>query len=125
MHRRAFFKSSLVGAGALAVPGCATDDSPSLGANPTWSDVRAQFELTRERIHMTGFLLASHPRPVADAIARHRAGFDRDPTTYLGAQNIVASVTPAYYSPAYTRLAPSLLTDESDVDRAVAAVAAL
>jgi isopenicillin-N epimerase len=42
----------------------------------------------------------------------------------LGAKNIVASVTPAYYSPAYTRLAPSLLT-ENDVGRAVAAVAAL
>ena len=41
----------------------------------------------------------------------------------LGAKNIVASVTPAYYSPAYTRLAPSLLTNESDVDLAVAAVA--
>ena len=83
MNRRTFFKSSLVGVGALSVPGCASDGAPSLGANPSWADVRAQFELAGGRVHMAGFLLASHPRPVADAIERHRAGFDRDPTTYL------------------------------------------
>lgn len=32
---------------------------------------------------MAGFLLASHPRPVADAIEMHRRGFDDDPATYL------------------------------------------
>lgn len=83
MNRRTFFKGSVVGLGALAVPGCAEQGTPLLGANPSWADVRDQFSLTRERIHMSGFLLASHPRPVADAIDRHRAGFDRDPTTYL------------------------------------------
>jgi selenocysteine lyase/cysteine desulfurase len=89
MDRRDFFKGSVVGLGALAVPACAKAQgsagqrTPSLGANPSWADVRAQFKLTRERIHMTGFLLASHPRPVADAIERHRAGFDDDPATYL------------------------------------------
>jgi isopenicillin-N epimerase len=83
MDRRAFFHSSLAGLGALAVPACAEQSTPSLGANPTWEDVRAQFKLTRERVHMTGFLLVSHPRPVADAIERHRAGFDSDPATYL------------------------------------------
>jgi hypothetical protein len=63
----------MVGLGALAVPACAAQSAPSLGENPSWADVRAQFKLTRERIHMAGFLLASHPRPVADAIERHRA----------------------------------------------------
>jgi selenocysteine lyase/cysteine desulfurase len=43
----------------------------------------------------------------------------------LAAKQIIASVTPAFYTPAYARLAPSLLTLEADVDRAVAAVAAL
>jgi selenocysteine lyase/cysteine desulfurase len=83
MDRRAFFKGSLAGFGALAVPACAADSTPSLGANASWADVRAQFKLTRDRVHMAGFLLASHPKPVADAIARHRDGFDADPTTYL------------------------------------------
>ncbi|PEN12510.1 aminotransferase [Longibacter salinarum] len=53
--------------------------------DPTsWSDVRDQFALTRSHIHMASFLLASHPRPVAEAIERHRKGFDKDPATYWG-----------------------------------------
>lgn len=43
----------------------------------------------------------------------------------LEAKRIVASVTPPFYDPPYTRLAPNLLTDEADVDSAVAAVAAI
>jgi selenocysteine lyase/cysteine desulfurase len=43
----------------------------------------------------------------------------------LATRGIVASVTPSFYTPAYARLAPSLLTLEDDVDRAVAAVAAV
>ena len=43
----------------------------------------------------------------------------------LTAKKVVASVTPKFYNPMYARLAPSLLTDEADVDRAVAAVASI
>jgi selenocysteine lyase/cysteine desulfurase len=43
----------------------------------------------------------------------------------LAMKKIVASVTPPFYTPAYARLAPSLLTLEADVDRTVAEVAAL
>jgi selenocysteine lyase/cysteine desulfurase len=43
----------------------------------------------------------------------------------LGAQRVVASVTPPFYTPLYVRLAPSLVTLEADVDKTVAAVAAL
>ncbi|MBC7800234.1 MAG: aminotransferase class V-fold PLP-dependent enzyme, partial [Gemmatimonadaceae bacterium] len=43
----------------------------------------------------------------------------------LDAQNIVAAVTPGYYAQAYVRLAPSLLTDERDIDRTIAAVASI
>ena len=49
----------------------------------TWDAVRAQFTLTRERIHMTGFLLASHPKPVREAIDTHRRGLDENPAEYL------------------------------------------
>lgn len=48
-----------------------------------WDAIRAQFNLTRERIHMAGFLLASHPQPVRDAIERHRRGLDENPADYL------------------------------------------
>ena len=43
----------------------------------------------------------------------------------LEKQSIIASTTPSFYRPAYVRLAPSLLTLEDDVDRAVEAVARL
>lgn len=49
----------------------------------SWEAVRAQFPLTRERIHMAGFLLASHPTPVREAIERDRRGLDENPAEYL------------------------------------------
>jgi len=33
-----------------------------------WQAVRGEFNLSRDYIHLTGFLLASHPRPVREAI---------------------------------------------------------
>lgn len=41
------------------------------------------FELRTDRIHMSGLLFASHPRPVRDAIAGHREELQRDPATYI------------------------------------------
>ena len=43
----------------------------------------------------------------------------------LAAQHVIASQTPGFYNNNYARLAPSLLTLEADVDRAVATVASL
>jgi selenocysteine lyase/cysteine desulfurase len=43
----------------------------------------------------------------------------------LRAANVVASVTPSFYQPAYARLAAGLITLEADVDAALAAVRAL
>src|SRR5262249_18583311 len=48
-----------------------------------WDTVRAQFNLTRDRIHMASFLLASHPRPVREAIENHRRSLDENPADYL------------------------------------------
>jgi selenocysteine lyase/cysteine desulfurase len=50
-----------------------------------WRSVRAQFALSPNRIHLTSFLLAAHPRPVRAAIERHRRGFDANPVDYLHA----------------------------------------
>jgi isopenicillin-N epimerase len=69
-------------AGALPLPkalGQTTAPPPKLD---TWEAVRDQFLLKRDWIHMTGFLLASHPAPVREAIERHRRGLDEDPATY-------------------------------------------
>jgi selenocysteine lyase/cysteine desulfurase len=48
-----------------------------------WRSVRAQFALERDRVHLTSFLLAAHPRPVRDAIERHRRRLDANPVEYL------------------------------------------
>src|SRR5436190_22559440 len=48
----------------------------------TWAGVRAEFPLSRDYIHMALMLLTSHPRPVREAIDRHRHGLDDNPVTY-------------------------------------------
>ena len=95
MDRRDFFvRGAVVGLGALGIPGCASGGAAAAGGRTTatpaahggtgsWQDIRALFPLRPDRIHMTGFLFASHPRPVAEAIEAHRRGFDEDPVNYL------------------------------------------
>ncbi|MBM4121333.1 MAG: aminotransferase class V-fold PLP-dependent enzyme [Nitrospira sp.] len=85
MDRRTF----LVRTGLLLSAGLLTGALPSLSqaaaAPPTftgWQAVRKQFLLSRRFIHMTGFLLASHPAPVREAIERHRRGLDENPAHY-------------------------------------------
>jgi hypothetical protein len=48
-----------------------------------WRAVRAQFELDPTRIHLASLLLAAQPRPVRQAIERHRRRLDRDAVRYL------------------------------------------
>jgi len=56
---------------------------PSLqNAFISWDDLRAQFPLSPQLIHLAAFFLASHPTPVREAIERHRAGLDADPIGY-------------------------------------------
>ena len=50
-----------------------------------WDDLRAQFPLSPQLIHLAAFFLASHPTPVREAIERHRAGLDADPIGYWNA----------------------------------------
>jgi isopenicillin-N epimerase len=52
-----------------------------------WAEVRDQFDLSPEFIHMSALLLSSHPRPVREAIDRHRRELDRNPVTYLQDRN--------------------------------------
>src|ERR671933_2549265 len=52
----------------------------------SWASVRAQFALDPHRKNFTTFLLAAHPRPVRDAIARHARLLDRDAKRYLDEQ---------------------------------------
>lgn len=45
--------------------------------------MRAQFDLARDYIHLGAFYLSSHPRPVRDAIDRHRRALDDNPFLYV------------------------------------------
>jgi len=48
-----------------------------------WAGIRAEFNLSPDWVHLAGFLLASHPRPVREAIERHRRALDENPALYL------------------------------------------
>ena len=47
-----------------------------------WNVLRDMFPLTRKYIQLSTFLLASHPKPVSDAIEKHRRAFDENPSDY-------------------------------------------
>jgi selenocysteine lyase/cysteine desulfurase len=53
----------------------------------SWGQVRSQFALSDEFIHISAMLIASHPRPVREAIDQHRRGMDANPITYLHQNN--------------------------------------
>jgi selenocysteine lyase/cysteine desulfurase len=48
-----------------------------------WSSIRAAFDLSSDRLHLSCNMLSSHPTPVREAIERHRHGLDANPTGYL------------------------------------------
>jgi selenocysteine lyase/cysteine desulfurase len=87
IDRRGFLIRSGLALGATLLP---LDAFPPAHAAPPadsaslsdWQAVRDQFALSRDLIHLAGFFLASHPRPVREAIERHRAGLDADPIGY-------------------------------------------
>jgi selenocysteine lyase/cysteine desulfurase len=93
IDRRALLKRAglLAGTGALAgLAGCEPDRGAGRAAGPAaagggWAGVRARFDLDPGKRHFAAFVLASHPRPVAEAIERHRAGLQADPDGYLEA----------------------------------------
>jgi isopenicillin-N epimerase len=62
--------------------GSAAASTPSADL-ASWAGVRSQFALDPKVRHFAAFLLASHPKPVRDAIERHREDLDADPAGYL------------------------------------------
>jgi selenocysteine lyase/cysteine desulfurase len=57
--------------------------SPASPLSTSWDAVRAQFNLNRTNINMACLWHASHPKPVRDAIERHRTGLDECPSEYF------------------------------------------
>ena len=80
MQRRDFLRMSALGLSSLAgiipsahasLPAPNTMVSSALNIKAAdWTTLRDLFLLSRNHIHLATFLLASHPKPVADAIER-------------------------------------------------------
>jgi selenocysteine lyase/cysteine desulfurase len=117
LSRRAFLSGTSAVAGSLALGGAAACRSGENGADRRggeedaaggtafdpgdWASIRDQFPLTPDVLHFAAFVLAAHPRPVADAIDRHRRGLDQDTHGYLeehqGESELAAGAAAAEY----------------------------
>jgi len=90
LDRRTLLRGAglLAGTGALVglagcEPGRPAGRDRAAAVPAGWDGVRARFELDPGRRHFAAFVLASHPRPVAEAIERHRRALQADPDGYL------------------------------------------
>ena len=83
--RRSVLTAGILTGGALV--GCTAPARTSAEGErfrpDDWDAVRAQFPLDPDLVHLSAFVLAAHPEPVRDAIARHRDGLDRDTEHYV------------------------------------------
>jgi isopenicillin-N epimerase len=63
----------------------ASDAEPPAGDGTygSWVAVHEAFALSPDRIHMSAMLIASHPRPVREAIERYRRELDANPAPFL------------------------------------------
>jgi selenocysteine lyase/cysteine desulfurase len=89
MLRRDFLNGLGLGVGAsFLLPSAVLAASPNATSNEMsiqagdWKALRNMFPLTRKYIQFSTFLLTSHPKPVSDAIQRHRMAFDENPSDY-------------------------------------------
>jgi isopenicillin-N epimerase len=112
-------------AASAALIGCSrTKAEPAASPEPApadeWARVRAEFELSPDWVHLGGFLLASHPKRVRDAIERHRRALDENPALYVE-QNAFDSSPVLKPAAAYMSVKPEeiALTDSTTMGLAV------
>jgi isopenicillin-N epimerase len=81
LSRRKFVITASFAAGLAAVPGISgvAPRPPAQRDLSDWDAVRDEFSLNREYVHASLFFLASHPRPVKEAIDELRRKIDADP----------------------------------------------
>ena len=126
MNRRKFLQSSGLAIGTASVLTGASfsscNSNTSSAANGTvpefdgsWESVRAQFDLDHSHIQMAQMLLASHPKPVRDAIKKHRDAYDTNPATYWEEHWLEAEKTVARAAAKYMNVDPAeiALTDST------------
>lgn len=100
MERRALLVIGTAALAACSLPATActaqVPQTAPAGAGPDWGWVQAQFDLAPDYIHMSNFLLSSHPRGVRDEIERYRRIIDRNPPLALhGQSDIPATIAAA------------------------------
>ena len=84
MDRRQFLTSAAVGGAAAFGGGYVLAQASQLPApDASWAEIKRQFDIAPGIVQMSSFYLASHPKPVRDAIERHRRGLDRDSHSYI------------------------------------------
>jgi isopenicillin-N epimerase len=88
-------------------------EAPEAQAGAT--DIRAEFALEPGYVHLTAFLLAPHPRPVREAIERHRRALDANPKVYLFERELELESRVLEAAAAYLGAAPEdiALTDST------------
>ncbi|MGH2398096.1 MAG: hypothetical protein ACRDFW_14210 [bacterium] len=82
ISRRQFLASASLSLAASATVSRAMPMAESHASSKLddWSAVRNQFNLSREYINLcASFFIASHPRPVQEAIERYRRAIDENP----------------------------------------------
>lgn len=97
----------------------APSSSAQVVVGDEWETLRGEFAVSKEWIHAGGFLLASHPKRVREAIDAHRRGLDENPVHYLhaneGAEPVFAAAA-AYMGVQPTDIA---LTDSTTMGLAI------
>lgn len=82
-NRREFLKQAGILAAALplgaSLPNVAGAASPAPVTGNKWAQLQQLFDQDPAYLHFSNFLITSHPRPVREAIARHRAALDKNP----------------------------------------------
>src|SRR4029079_17932727 len=83
-RRQFFYHTGLTAAGLAAIyssttSALASSNSHSEADLSTWTGVKEQFAVSPDYVHLASFFLASHPRPVREAIESYRAKLDADP----------------------------------------------
>jgi isopenicillin-N epimerase len=81
--RRTFLATAGAATAAVLAPGrllaAVAKHTPPVPDLSNWAAVKALFPLAHDKAHFAGFFIASHPKPVSDAIQAFRRAIDENP----------------------------------------------
>jgi selenocysteine lyase/cysteine desulfurase len=83
MKRRNFLYQSSLVLGANSLLSATPLPTYTTNSLDTWEAIRGQFLLNNKKVHLSQMLFATHPKPVREAIEKHRKAFDENPVEYV------------------------------------------